>query len=41
MIQFPCGMLCWAYEAARFIESSVDFASMDVIYTTSGPHSAT
>ena len=40
MIQFPCGMLCWAYEAARFIESSVDFASMDVIYTTSGPHSA-
>ncbi|MCI9576559.1 MAG: methyltransferase domain-containing protein [Clostridiales bacterium] len=40
MLQFPCGALCWAYEASQFIERSVDFASMDVMYTTSGPSSA-
>lgn len=40
LLAFPCGALCWAYDAVQYLEKNVDLKKFDVIYTTSGPSSA-
>lgn len=40
LITFPCGALCWAYDAVQYIEKNMDPKQFQVVYTTSGPSSA-
>ena len=40
LLTFPCNALYWAYEAVQYIEKNINLSQFDVIYTTSGPHSA-
>lgn len=40
MLTFPCGALCWAYDAVQYIEKNLDVGQFEAVYTTSGPSSA-
>lgn len=40
MLTFPCGALCWAYDAVQYIEKNLDVRQFEAVYTTSGPSSA-
>ncbi len=40
LLTFPDSCLPWSYDAAQYIENSLDITDYDAVFTTSGPYSA-